>query len=66
MDELSEWQQGVLSKLPLKGETIKSVDFEEDMDSWFIIEFQSGRSLRIRYDWIYELEYDGKVIGRDF
>ena len=35
------------------------------MDSHFILELESGKSLRIRYDWIYDFEYDGEKIGHE-
>ena len=41
----------------LAGEVLKSISHEDDRaDDLLVLEFESGKSLRIRYDWIYEYE----------
>lgn len=44
----------------LKGRIIKSCRIDDEMDSYFIIEFEDGVVFSIRYDWLYEWKLEEK------
>ena len=41
----------------IKGKTVESLAFkEESADDFLVIEFTDGTTIKIRYDWIYDIE----------
>lgn len=55
--EESYEELGIRILKDIKGKTVKSLAFTDDrMDDFLIIGFTDNTSIRVHYDWIYDIE----------